>query len=360
MLTGERHKTRLDSLVARLEQDIRQRGLWAGDPYLSAPEVAAMLGISATTAHRAMQALAARQMLIRRRNRGTFVGPFFEMKHSSSIRTVYALMPAPGLNTDTIPLDPFIYGVRSKIRNANVQVCFLPPGDARGYLEDLLCQALTAGNAASFVPISCPREIYRRLADSGAPTVVFGTPYIDQRDIPSVDVDNRMAGRLLMEHLIGGGHRRMAVLMAAEGQPGTNCFFDGVSEAMTQSELPHNALIQRSVPLENSAVEAQLRELLAMSEPPTAIIARTPMMAKAVMSALEHIPTPAADSCEIVYQDHPATEGGELPLTRVKPRVSFGEIIGRVGAMLNRLGEGKPLENVHEVIPMDLIATQRI
>ena len=93
----------LHHLASRLEQDIRQRGLWAGDRYLTASEAAELLGVSTATAHRAMQVLAQRRMLVRHPSRGTFVGPHFEMKQNTMIRTVCALMPAPALDRDTPP-----------------------------------------------------------------------------------------------------------------------------------------------------------------------------------------------------------------------------------------------------------------
>jgi DNA-binding LacI/PurR family transcriptional regulator len=342
-----------------MEQDIRRRGLWAGDPYLSASEVAAMLSVSRATANRAMQTLAERRMLVRRRNLGTFVGPHFEVKPGSRLRTLCVLMPTPALDRNTIPLESFIYAMRSRLAASNVQIHFLPDGDAQGYVRDLLEASDTAESVAGFVPIGCPREIYRRLADSGIPTVVFGTPYVDQRDIASVDVDNRAAGRLLMEFLTGSGHRRMAVLMAAEGLPGTNCFFDGVSEALTAAELPHKALIVRHVPLEPAAVAAQVHELLTMPERPTALIVRTPQMVRMALMAFERLDVPAADRCEIVYQNHPATEPGELPLTCAQPRISFAEIVGQIGEMLEQLGRGETLEEKRVVIPMELRRKER-
>ena len=50
---------------------------------MAASEAAEMLNVSTATAHRAMQVLARRKMLVRRRNRGTFVGPHFEIKQHS-------------------------------------------------------------------------------------------------------------------------------------------------------------------------------------------------------------------------------------------------------------------------------------
>jgi DNA-binding LacI/PurR family transcriptional regulator len=316
--------------------------------------VAQMMGVSTATAHRAMQVLAKRRMLVRRRNRGTFIGPHFEVGRGTLVRTVHAIMEAPGLDRNEIPLDGLVRGIRSRLKDVNVQITFLPQGDPQAFVQELLGSAAAVGSVVGFLPVSCPREVYRRLFDSGVPTVVLGTPYIDQRDIPSIDVDNRTAGRLLAEFLIGGGHSRMVVLMATEGQPGTNCFFDGVSDALTKAELPHNALIVRHVPVEPAAVAAQLRELLAMPEPPTALIARTPQMVRAVSAAFDSLGIAPAKRCEIVYQNHPATENGAPSFVCAQPAVSMNEIVARAAEMLDRIGRGESLDETRVVVPVEL------
>lgn len=353
MLTSDRVVSKLDRLASRLEQDIRQRGLCAGDRYLTAPEVASSLGVSTGTAHRVMQVLAERKMLVRRRNCGTFVGPHFEMKRSTIMRTVYLLMPSTGVERDVFPVESFIYGVRTRL-DSNVQVSFLPRGDAEGFVRELLLKAPSLGVVAGFVPVSCPHDIYRRLADSGVPTVISGTPYDDQADIASVDVDNREAGRLLAEYLTAGGHQRMALLSAMEGRPGDNNFYDGVSEALTAARLPHNALIVRIVPTKAAALTAQLSKLLLQPDSPTAVIVRTPAMARLAGMALEELRVPA-DRCEIVYQRHPTTERAELPFTCVQPRDPSGEtVVDFVSKMLNCQERGEPLDVRHVILPVDL------
>ncbi len=313
-----------------------------------------MLSVSSATAHRAMQVLVERRMLVRRRSHGTFVGPHFDTRPNTRVRTVYGIMSAPGLDHDTVPLDAFVLGIRAQMADANVQIGFLPDRDVRAYVRELLGAAVLAGNVAGFVPVSCPRDVYRELADSGLPTVVLGTPYVDQKDIPSVDVDNYAAGLLLTKHLIDRGHRRMAVLSALEGQPGSNLFYDGVSDALTAAQLPHNALVVRVVPLELAAVAAQLGELMAMSDGPTALIARTPTMAKVLPGAYDRIGVPADRRCEIVYQNHPSVEANRLPFTCAEPRLAFRQIVGRIGEMLECLGNTGTLEEPRVVIPVDL------
>jgi DNA-binding LacI/PurR family transcriptional regulator len=102
----------------------------------------------------------------------------------------------------------------------------------------LIESAKAAGETAGFIAISCPREVYRILSDTNLPMVIHGSAYLDQENIPSVDVDNREAGKLLTEYLIQRGHRRMALLCVTDHLPGDNLFFDGTSEPLTAARLP--------------------------------------------------------------------------------------------------------------------------
>lgn len=346
-------KSNISSLADQLERDIRQRGLWTGDRYLTAAEAAEMLQVSSATADRAMKLLAQRQMLVRRRNLGTFVGPHFEMKRDIQLRTVYAVAPSLGLGDDTFPYEYLLRGIRARLGDVNVQASFLSAQDPLNDARKLVHAALKVGEAAGFVPVSCPHDVYRRLADSGVPTVIFGTPFIDQQDIASLDVDNRSAGRMLVEHLIGRGHRRIAMLTPAEGRPGDNCFYDGVSEALTEGGLPHNSLIARIVPSRPAAVFAQLEQFAQMSNPPTALVIRSPSMACNVAATMAS-GDGAASRIEIVYQNHPATSEGSMPFACVEPTLSFMEIAARIGDMLDRLGRGELLEEPHVVVPVAL------
>ena len=68
-------------LAHRIEADIRSRGLRPGDQYLTAEKAGRALGVSTATASRAMKLMAERDMLIRYRNRGTFVRSRSAAKH---------------------------------------------------------------------------------------------------------------------------------------------------------------------------------------------------------------------------------------------------------------------------------------
>ncbi len=341
-------------LANRLEDHIRTSGLGPGDRYLTAAEAGELLTVSTATAHRAMKTLADRRVLIRHTGRGTFVGAHFGSNRRLKIRTVYALVQSQNKLVADFPFDLFTRGIRSSFHDANVQLSFLPPGPSVEYVKELIRSAKAAGEVGGMVPISCPREVYRCLAHADLPVVIFGSPYADQQGVASVDVDNHESGRLLTRRLLERGHRRMVLLSFAEGRPGDNDFFDGVSEELTAAELPHNSLVVRIVPHDAGVFTAQLRQLLEAPDHPTGLIARCGRLASAAGAAVSSVGHSAAGQIEIVFQDHPPTTGNELPYTCVRPRLSFQETAVLIGEMLDRLSGGEPLEQERVVVPVQL------
>jgi LacI family transcriptional regulator len=218
------------------------------------------------------------------------------------------------------------------------------------YLRELIELAGNAGEVAGFVPISCPREVYRILADTHLPMVIHGTAYLDQENIPSIDVDNREAGRLLTEYLVGRGHRRMALLCAADQLPGDNLFFDGTSEGLTAARLPHNALIVRSIPRHPETFAVEIERLLETDDPPTALIARTPALGLAALRAVERL---RARIDVVCYAHRPMPET-TFPYAQVVPQVPFVETIAELTQMLDVQARGSSLETKRVVIPVEL------
>lgn len=347
-------------LAKRLEQDVRMRGLCAGDRYLTAAEAARQFGTSVTAAHHALKLLADQQLLLRRRNSGTFVGPKAAASKASKIRTVHVLMPADHCIT-MARSDLLMRGILSQIGDASVQFNFLPDRDTVAYVRELISMANAAGEVAGIVAIRCPREVYRLLAESRLPTVVFGSLFPGEPVLPSINTDERETGRLLTQYLIDRGHRRMALLTGAEGWPGDNDFFDGVSQALTTARLPHDALLIRIIPYEERVYWATTQQLLAMSDPPDGFITRERVLVDVIARAAEEAGRKASKSTakasaavEIVFQEFATTEAEQSPYVHVRPQLLLEDAAAVIGKMLRAVSENRPLESDRIVLPVEL------
>ena len=326
----------IDSLAHRLEEDIRHRQLAPGDRYLTAGEAARLFEVSTTTAHRSMQVLARRGVLKRFRSRGSFVGPLGGLQRLR-LRTVYVLFASGDHWVGEELSDLFIRAVRRPFPDANVQICFLPEAGTLACLAELVRGARQAGEPAGFLANSCDAEVYAYLAETGLPMVVGGTTAVDQGRLPSVDVDNHEAGRLLAQHLVKRGHQRMLLLWPAVARPGDNDFFDGVSHALTAARLPHDALMIRIAPGAPASFSAQMAHWMRGARCPTAIIARRPGKASMAAAALEGLGTRVPEDVEITFINHPSRRRGGLPYTCVQPCVPFEEMVGRMAGLLGQV-----------------------
>jgi len=115
-----------------------------------------------------------------------------------------------------------------------------------------------------------PAEAWTLLEGAGVPVVLTwcGDPRFD-----GVVVDNRAAGRLVAEHLLGLGHRRLGVVCGAirfnDRQRGR---LEGVRDALAARglDLPDWRVSEQDMTLAGGRIGCAA--LLALAEPPTAII----------------------------------------------------------------------------------------
>lgn len=340
-------------LAKLLEQDIRQRGLGPGDRYYTAAEAGAVMGVSTATANRALRVLAQRKLLVRRQNQGTFIAAGVQPPQVT-VRTIHVLLEEDEPVWQTVRFDLLLQALRQVVGGVNVQVSFVPRQGALAYVQGLLGPVQTAGQLAGVVAISCSRDVYGYLKQSGIPTVVFGTLHDDQRRLVSIDSDWRESGRLLAEYLISNGHKRVALLTHKMERPGDNAFFDGLCDAVGGAGLSANAIVVRFLPPERSVVAAELERLLNDDWPVTGIIARSPRMLHLIDTAIASFDPDQAEKLEVVFEAHATEEIESAARTHTQSRLRFTEMATRIGELMRDVIDGRPMQHTRVVIPMEL------
>ena len=340
-------------LAKRLEVEISRRHLLPGDRFMTAVEAGHVLGVSRATADRAMSVLARREVLQRRRALGTFVGPNARSAKKVQTRMVYVLFPEI-FTSQNSHLNPGLImdGIRQQIPDANVQFCFFPQENALAHVREQLDQSYTDGTLAGVVAISCPDEIYVYLAQAGMPTVVFGSLHQGNSKLVSIDQDNRQAGRLLTKHLLDHGHRRMALVTVMDGRPGDHEFFDGISEVLSEAELPHNSLVVRVVNSHGSGAKLAIGRILDAPDPPTGIIIRHQHFAQILEEAAAERGLAIPGDIEIVR--HAFNPDNIDKHTCVRPTVNEDEIAKLIGESLKKQNQSLPVKAQKTVIPVEL------
>ncbi len=185
------------------------------------------------------------------------------------------------------------------------------------------------------------------LRDLGFPFVAFGRTE-GELDFPFVDVDGTYGMRMIAEHLISLGHRRIACLAPPPDLLFAEHRLLGLRQALAEAGID---LADHQVVLGNltqkSGFEATM-QLLERPDRPTAIAACNDLMALGAMSAIqERGGVVGRDIAVTGFDDIPMAEHSHPPLTTVhQPIYQIGKMVCE---MLIRLIHGETL-SPHQVI----------
>lgn len=156
------------------------------------------------------------------------------------------------------------------------------PEEEAHYL-DVLLEKRVDGIVVS--PARASSRQLREVVRAGMP-VVFLDRYVEGVEAPVVRADGRRAVDRLVEHLVGLGHERLAVISGPLGTvPGRErleAFLEGARRRGV--EVPGELVRMGDFRRESGA--RAMRELLDLKEPPTAVFAANNLMALGALQAL--------------------------------------------------------------------------
>lgn len=204
------------------------------------------------------------------------------------------------------------------------------------YISTLLAQKVDGVLAASVLADAAQ---YGRLADAGIPIVAL------DRDLPGlaavcVAVDHRAGGRMMAEHLLALGHRRIAVIGAPGHSPPVLARVQGVLDRLAESGL--RAAVHLGPAHEFDACRDLARTALAHG--PTALIGTTDIAAiGAIHAAIGMGLAVPQDVSVIGFDDLPAARYVLPALTTVaQPMRGLGEVaVAQLCALM--AGEALPV-----------------
>lgn len=168
------------------------------------------------------------------------------------------------------------------------------------------------------------RELLKIHAE-GAPVVLVGQ--LSQTDIPFIDVDNIGGARLATEHLIGLGHRRIALITnASTAYSASLDRLIGFRQALETSGIPYDLSLVRYGQFTPQSGEAAMNELLDMIPRPTAVFVASDVVALGALRAVhkKKLSVPH-DIAFVGFDDIPLAESVSPPLTTVRiPAAGLG------------------------------------
>ncbi len=151
----------------------------------------------------------------------------------------------------------------------------------------------------------------------GARVVLLGQ--LPNTNIPFVDVDNVGGARLATSHLLGLGHRRVALITNAP--PAYTASVDrlaGYREALSSAGLPFDEALVRYGEFTPLSGQAAMEALLTEGSPPTAVFVASDVVALGALRAIRQRGLSVPDDVALVgFDDIPLAEHIDPPLTTV-------------------------------------------
>ncbi|GAA2342662.1 LacI family DNA-binding transcriptional regulator [Dactylosporangium salmoneum] len=186
----------------------------------------------------------------------------------------------------------------------------------------------------------------------GTPVVLLDATRGDL-DLCAVGVDHEAGGRLAGDHLLGLGHRRIAFLSAARDVAPVRARLSGLRAAVSGAGAPPLLEVRMALGDLFSGTEEAVSALLALDDPPSAIVCLNDIAAVAVVRALERRGVRVPGDVSVMgYDDVPFAAHVQPALTTIRRPIRE---LGRVAADL-LLAEGVPTHRHQELIfPPDLV-----
>jgi LacI family transcriptional regulator len=190
----------------------------------------------------------------------------------------------------------------------------------------------------------------------GAPIVAID-PHTGQSGLPTIDSDNLRGGQLATAHLLGLGHRRIAMLSGRPDLESSRLREQGYRQAMAAAGVPVSEDLVLVGGYDAQASAECTRALLTSNDPPTAIFAANDVSAIAAIQAAVGLGLRVpADLSVVGFDNIPESALCTPPLTTVnQPIRQMGE---RSIQLLLRLMRGDHVEATHITLQTDLVVRQ--
>ncbi|WP_261305577.1 LacI family DNA-binding transcriptional regulator [Paenibacillus andongensis] len=180
------------------------------------------------------------------------------------------------------------------------------------------------------------------------------------REIPGIEADvvlgdSKEGARKLVEHLIGLGHRRIAMINGSQDVSTARLRYKGYCEAHLLSGLSVDESLVAHLNYRDFHDESALDALLNLEDPPTAIFAANNMLAVGVIQSLRQRGLQVPDDLSVVCFDDFGHAGAINPFLTLasQPAYQFG-LLG-MQLLIERI-EGEAVhENRKIILPSEMI-----
>jgi len=190
----------------------------------------------------------------------------------------------------------------------------------------------------------------------GAPIVAVD-PHTGPSSLPTVESDNLHGAEIATEHLLGLGHRRIAMVTGRADLQSAQLRERGYRQALAAAGIPVEEELLAVGDYEPSRSAEAARRLLTAAAPPTAIFAANDVAAIATVGVADELGLRVPQDLSVVGFDNiPESALCSPPLTTVDQRIR--QMGHHALELLIRLIRGESPESTHITLATDLVVRQ--
>lgn len=245
-----------------------------------------------------------------------------------------------------------VSGLQERARQSSYRV-IVGTGDRDAAAERDILDAFLELRVEGLILLS-PRVSRQQIAGYGpsVPVVVVGRGDVRVRGVDTVNNDDEMGARLVVDHLADLGHRSIAHLAGGEGA-GSAERRAGYEQRMRHWHLDDHIRVVTGDFTDEGGYDAA-RRLLDGGDLPTAVFAANDVMAVGAMTALEEAGLSVPGDVSIVGHDNTSiAKLRHVGLTSVnQPRLEMGRLA--MDALMERVSRGRTRAK-HQVLQPELI-----
>lgn len=221
----------------------------------------------------------------------------------------------------------------------------------RGWVEDVLARRPT-GVIAVFTELDPDQREQLRSRD--IPIVLVDPAGDPETESAIVGANNWNGGLTATRHLLGLGHRRIAAITGPGHVLSARARFDGYRAAMDLAGVPVDPALVRSGDYQITDGRDRTREMLRLSDPPTAIVTGNDGEALGVYHAAAEAGLRIPEDLSVVgYDDLPMSQWSIPPLTTV--RQPLREMAAAATDMVLTLARGEALQRRRVEVSTELV-----
>ena len=178
-------------------------------------------------------------------------------------------------------------GICDVSRNLGYSTLIYNTYDSNALDESLVVSLFEKNRADGMITLAVNRDDRWLAKYTGKYSIVQCSEYVEDIELPHISVDNRLAARELVSHLIAQGHSRIGIITSTNRYLSSANRLRGYFDALAEAGLgkDETLIAYASADYSFASGKQAARELLSLPEPPSAIFCVSDILALGAIAA---------------------------------------------------------------------------